>query len=85
VKGLTIVVSVDLERMHDTVEARLTTLQSNQDKTLKVLKAWDSRLKDLEQTVAAVPSIQIEQSGIKNELAEWYSRFDAASEVLGRV
>ena len=61
-KGLTIVeeTSVDLERMHDTVAARLTTLQSNQDKMLKVLKAWDSRLIDLEQTVAAVLSIQIE-------------------------
>ena len=46
----------------------------------KVLKAWDSRLNDLEQTVAAVPGIQAEQAGIKNELAEWYSRLDVAAE-----
>jgi SMC interacting uncharacterized protein involved in chromosome segregation len=75
-------VSVDLEHMHDTVEARLTILQSNQDEMYKVLKAWDARLKDLEQTVAAVPSIRTEQAEMKSELAEWNSRFDAASEVL---
>ncbi len=75
-------VSVDLEGMRDSVEARLATLQRNQDKTYQVLKAWDSRLNDLEQTVAAVPSIQTEQAVIKNELADWYSRFDAASAVF---
>jgi hypothetical protein len=75
-------ISVDLKHMHDTVEARLTILQSDRDEIYKALEAWDSRLKDLEQTVADVPSIRIEQVGIKNELAEWYSRVDAASEVF---
>lgn len=73
-------VSVDLAAMRDKVEARLAALQSNQSKMYKVLKAWDSRLNDLEQTVAAVPGIQAEQVGIKNELAEWYSRLDVAAE-----
>ena len=64
------------------MQATLTTLQTENRKLYKVLKAWDSRLKAMEQIVEAVPSIRTEQAGIRNELAEWNSRFGVASEVL---
>ena len=66
----------------DIVQAMLTSLHSEQRELYRVLKAWNSRLKDMEQIVAAVPSIRTEQAEIKNELAEWNSRFGAAPEVL---
>jgi DNA repair exonuclease SbcCD ATPase subunit len=66
----------------ETIQASLRVLEDEQRKVYKILKAWDSKLKDLERTTAAVPSIRTEQAAIKGELAEWNSRFDAASVVL---
>jgi hypothetical protein len=45
------------------MQATLTGLQGEQRKLYKVFKAWNSRLKDMEQMVAAVPSIRTEQAG----------------------
>ena len=64
------------------MQAPLTMLHSEQNKTYKVLKAWNSQLKDLREMVAALPSIEKEQAEVRNELTEWKSRFNAASEVL---
>ena len=64
------------------MQATLTMLHSEQNKTYKVLKAWNSQLKDLREMVAALPSIEKEQAEVRNELTEWKSRFNAASEVL---
>jgi chromosome segregation ATPase len=64
------------------MQATLTMLHSEQNKTYKVLKAWNSQFKDLREMVAALPSIEKEQAEVRNELTEWKSRFNAASEVL---
>ena len=60
----------------------LQAMQNEQHKIYRVLKAWDTRFKDMERIVAAVPNIQAGQARVQKELAEWTSRFNAASEVL---
>jgi chaperonin cofactor prefoldin len=77
-------VSVDVESMRDMVEARLTSLHSNQERIHKVLKAWNSKLKEMGQTVATVPTLQMEQAVLKNEVADWRSRFEAAYDVFAQ-
>jgi chaperonin cofactor prefoldin len=77
-------VSGDLESMRDMVEARFTSLQSNQERIHKVLKAWNSRLKEMGRTVATVPTLQMEQAVINNEVADWRSRFEAAYDVFAQ-
>jgi hypothetical protein len=77
-------VLAELESMRDTVETRLESLKSNQEKVQKVLKVWNSRLKEMDQTVATLPTLETEQANIKNELADWRSRFNTAYDVFAQ-
>ena len=80
-----------MENSHACVEmmqvklGSLQTIQNEQHKIYRILKAWDTRFKDMERVVAAVPSIQAGQARVQKELAEWTSRFNAASEVLAEL
>lgn len=72
------------QTMHTTI-ATLPTLHAEQRKLYKILKVANARLKDMEQTVAAVPSIQVAQTQIQHRVAEWNSALNCASEALSEL
>jgi hypothetical protein len=71
----------DQERI-EMLQVALATLQSEQVTLRDLLQACNAGLQNIEQLVAAIPSLRKEHASIKKQLAELNTRFDAASEVL---
>ena len=61
---------VRIEMLQATI-ATLPTIQNEQHKICKLLGAFNSRFKDMEQTLASVPRIKAEQVRVQNEVTEW--------------